>query len=130
MRWCYYETNLFGDPAVAFMNASGQNPQLSISSMKGGKGTLTATILNTGEGSVHGVPWSIWIHGGVFGFINISSQGTLDSLGVGNTTTVTSEPSLFGLGRISITMSVKYAETWNGTGVVFGPFILRVFRYC
>jgi hypothetical protein len=130
MRWCYYETNLFGDPAVAFINVSGQKPQLSISSLTGGRGVVSATILNTGEGVVYGVPWSISIHGGMLGLISISSQDFLDFLGVGNTTTVQSEPSLFGLGRISITMKVKYAETWNGTGFVFGPFIVRVFRYC
>jgi hypothetical protein len=130
MRWCYYETNLFGDPAVAFVNTTGQNPVLSISTMKGGKGGVTATILNSGEDPVYNIPWSISIHGGMFGFINISSQGILDFLGVGNTTTVQSQPALFGLGRITITMKLKYAETWNGTGLVVGPFILRVIRIC
>ena len=37
IRWVYYETNLFGDPAVAFVNASGIKPQLRVSDVKGGK---------------------------------------------------------------------------------------------
>jgi hypothetical protein len=130
MRWCYYETNLFGDPAVAFANASGKTPQLSISTMSGGKGVVTATILNSGGVGAYHLPWSMSIRGGVFGFINSSSQGVLEYLGVGNTTTIQSGPSLFGLGRISISMQLKYAEIWNGTGFVIGPFILRVIRTC
>jgi hypothetical protein len=131
MRWCYYETNLFGDPAVAVANSSGQqNPLLSISAMKGGKGGVTATIANTGEVPVYDIPWSITIHGGMFGFINISSPGILDFLGVGNTTMVQSQPAFFGFGRVTITMQLKYAETWNGTGFVLGPFLLRLLRIC
>jgi len=130
MRWCYYETNLFGDPAVAFVNASGQKPQLSISGVKGGMGVVQATILNNGEVPVNDIPWSISITGGIFGFVNISSEGSLASLMVGNTTTVQQDKAIFGFGKISIQVNVKYAEEWNGRGFVLGPFILRVFRIC
>jgi hypothetical protein len=129
MRWCYYETNLFGDPAVAFVDASGQKPQLSISSVKGGMGIL-ASIFNNGEVSVSNIPWNISINGGIFGFVNISSEGSLASLTVGNTTTVQQEKTIFGFGKISIQVNVKYAEKWNGMGFVLGPFVLRVIRIC
>lgn len=130
MRWCYYETNLFGDPSIAFGNASGETPALSISAVLGGKGGITASIVNVGNVTVDNVAWSISIQGGIFGKINISSEGTLGVLGVGNTTTIQSEPAVFGLGHINIEVKVKYAETWNGTGLVFGPYIFRVIRIC
>jgi hypothetical protein len=130
MRWCYYETNLFGDPAVAFISPSGETPSLSISNVQGGKGVVIATILNNGEAAVNNIPWSISIQGGIFGKVNISSEGSLGVLNSGNTTSVQSAPSAFGLGRVSIKVNVKYAELWNGTGLIFGPFIFRVVRYC
>jgi hypothetical protein len=130
MRWCYYETNLFGDPAVAFLNASGQKPSLRISGVNGGRGVVQASIVNEGEVPVSNIPWSISISGGLFGFINISSEGSFASLGVGNTTTIQPEKTLLGFGKISIKVNVKYAEEWNGRGFVLGPFVLRVFRIC
>jgi hypothetical protein len=130
MRWCYYETNLFGDPAVAFVNASEQKPQLSISSVKGGVGVVQASIVNEGDVPVSNIPWSISISGGLFGFINISSEGSFAALGVGNTMTIQPEKTPFGFGKISIKINVKYAEEWNGMGFVLGPFVLRVIRIC
>jgi Peptidase family C25/Propeptide_C25 len=130
MRWCYYETNLFGDPAVAFLNASGQKPSLRISAMNGGMGVVQASIVNEGEVPVSNIPWSISISGGLFGFINMSSEGSLASLMVGNTTTVQQDKTIFGFGKISIQVNVKYAEEWNGMGFVLGPFVLRVIRIC
>jgi hypothetical protein len=112
------------------MSPSGQVPLLDISSAKGGRGAVIASITNIGNVTVQDVPWSISIHGGMFGFINISSQGTIGPLGVGNVTSIQSAPSLIGLGRISIMIQLKYAEAWNGTGLVFGPFVFRVLRYC
>jgi hypothetical protein len=127
IRWCYYETNLFGDPAVAFINASGQKPLLRITGVKGGIGIVTASVLNQGEVPVSHIPWSIAIHGGILGFINISSDGSLESLAIGNTTTIQPENTIFGLGKISIQVNLKYAEQWNGSGIVLGPYIIRVF---
>jgi hypothetical protein len=98
--------------------------------VNGGRGVVQASIVNEGEVPVSNIPWSISISGGLFGFINISSEGSLASLGVGNTTTIQPEKTLFGFGKISIQVNVKYAEEWNGRGFVLGPFVLRVFRIC
>jgi hypothetical protein len=77
---------------------------------------------------VNDIPWSISITGGIFGFVNISSEGSFASLMVGNTTTVKQDKSIFGFGKISIKVDVKYAEEWNGMGFILGPFVLRVIR--
>ncbi len=127
IRWVYYETNLFGDPSVAFVNSSGSKPQLRISEVTGGRGLIQVSILNEGEGLVRNIPWCISVQGGLLGFINISSVGFLESLATGDTTTIQPEKTIFGLGKISIQISVKYAEEWNGKGFVLGPYILRVF---
>jgi hypothetical protein len=126
MRWVYYETNLFGDPAVAFQNASGQKPQLRISDVVGGKGIVKASIANDGEVPVSNIPWSITIQGGLLGRINISSVDSFASLGVGDTLTIQPDKTIFGLGKISIQVHVKYAEDWSGTGFAFGPFVVRI----
>ncbi|DAC72753.1 MAG TPA: hypothetical protein DSN98_03785, partial [Thermoplasmata archaeon] len=129
MRWCYYETNLFGDPAVRFMNATGQKPSLRITGVNGGKG-IQASIVNEGEIPVSNIPWSISVSGGLFGFINISSEGSFASLAIGNTTAIQPEKTIFGFGKISLQVHVKYAEDWNGSGFVLGPFVMRIFRIC
>jgi hypothetical protein len=127
IRWVYYGTNLFGDPAVAFINASGQKPQLRVTDVTGGRGHIEAFILNEGEGLVKNIPWSISISGGLFGFINISSVGSLETLAMGNSTTIQSEKTVLGFGKIAIQVNVKYAEVWTGRAFVLGPYILRVF---
>jgi hypothetical protein len=126
MRWVYYETNLFGDPAVSFQNASGVKPQLRISDVVGGRGLVRASIANDGEVPVSNIPWSIAIEGGIFGRINISSIDSFASLGVGDTLFIQPDTPIFGLGKISLQLQVKYAEDWNGTGFVFGPFVVRI----
>ena len=42
------------------------------------------------------------------------------------TLTIQPDNTIFGLGKISIQVHVKYAEDWNGTGFVFGPFVIRI----
>jgi hypothetical protein len=126
MRWVYYETNLFGDPAVSFQNASGQNPQLRISDVVGGRGIVKASIANDGEVPVSNIPWSITIEGGMLGRINISSVDSFAFLDVGNTLTIQPDKTVFGIGKISIQVHVKYAEDWSGQGFAFGPFIVRI----
>jgi hypothetical protein len=126
MRWCYYETNLFGDPAVPFKNAP-QKPQLTISKVKGGFGVVLASITNDGDGPATDVEWSLTVKGGILGKINLSSSGIIESLGVGETITVQPEnETIFGLGKVTITVTVTYTESWTGTAFVFGPFVLRV----
>lgn len=126
MRWVYYETNLFGDPAVKFHNASWQRPQLRVTDVVGGKGIIKASVENFGDFPVSHIPWSILIHGGIFGKINISSADSFTSLGAGETLMIQPDTPMFGLGKIAIRVQVKYAEDWNGTGFVFGPFIFRI----
>ncbi|MBN1280584.1 MAG: hypothetical protein JXA00_02945 [Candidatus Thermoplasmatota archaeon] len=129
IRWCYYETNLFGDPAVAFKQASGSKPSLSIHAVTGGRG-ISATISNEGDTPVTGVAWSISLQGGLLGRINIDARNNLAVIDVGETSTLQPDDPMFGLGKISIQVTVEYAEPWSGTGFVLGPFVLRVIRSC
>jgi hypothetical protein len=126
MRWVYYETNLFGDPAVTFHNASWQDPQLRISDVVGGWGAIKVSVSNDGEVPVTNIPWRVSVWGGVLGRINISSVDSFAFLEIGETVTMQPEQTVFGLGKISIRVQVKYAEDWSGTAFVFGPFVIRV----
>jgi hypothetical protein len=126
MRWVYFETNLFGDPAVMFHDASGQKPQLRISNVAGGRGVVHVTIANDGEGPVSNIPWTISVRGGLLGWINISSVDSFAFLDVGETLIIQPGQTIFGLGKLSIQVYVKYAEEWSGQAYVFGPFVIRV----
>jgi len=69
------------------------------------------------------------VQGGILGLINRSTEGTIATLDTGETETVETDPVfqfIFGFGRINITIEATYAETWTGTGFVFGPFVLGV----
>jgi hypothetical protein len=103
---------------------------LQIDTVTGGKKTLSVAISNIGNVSAIDVPWSISVQGGLLGRINISLDGSVASLATGNTTTIQPELSIFGLGKVTVLVSVKYAEPWSGTGFVLGPFLLRVIRQC
>jgi hypothetical protein len=128
IRWCYYETNLFGDPAVTFLNGSGQQPHIRITEVKGGNGFIHASVLNEGQEPVTNIPWSITIYGGLLRFVNITTIDSLVILTAQAITSIHQDKTLFGLGKITIQVTVKYAEEWNGKGFLLGPFVLRVIQ--
>jgi len=109
-----------------FHNASGQKPQLRISNVAGGRGVVHVTIANDGEGPVSNIPWAISVRGGLLGWINISSVDSFAFLDVGETLIIQPGQTIFGLGKLSIQVYVKYAEEWSGQAYVFGPFVIRV----
>lgn len=123
MRWVYYETNLFGDPTISFGTPSPQ-PELTIQSIYGGFGSVSATILNNGTLPADSVDWSITVHGGIFKRINVTTLGTIPTLGNGNETTVKTDKFLFGLGTIAIEVNARYADPVTTSGFIIGPFVI------
>jgi len=128
MRWCYYETNLFGDPAVSFSipTKKPEQPQLTITDIKGGLKTPSVVITNKGNVTATNIPWSITMRGGCLKHINESWTGVITSLASGETITIKPEnDSVFGLGFANISVTVKYAESWTVSVFVLGPIIFN-----
>jgi len=105
------------------------DPETEIGKVKGGFGKVSADVENIGTVNATDIDWSISVQGGILGLINRSTEGTIATLDTGETETVETDPVfqfIFGFGRINITIEATYAETWTGTGFVFGPFVLGV----
>ncbi|MEM0466961.1 MAG: C25 family cysteine peptidase [Candidatus Thermoplasmatota archaeon] len=112
MRWVYYETNLFGDPAVALKvtsNPPQPKPILEIRNITGGFG-ITAVIMNTGDAQATDINWTICVSGGILNRIHKQTNGMISQLPE-NTSQVISHPWFFGLGTIEITLVAICPQT-------------------
>lgn len=59
IRWCYYETNLFGDPLLRITERKdSRSPEIIIESITGGIG-VTAVVKNIGNATAKNFDWSI-----------------------------------------------------------------------
>jgi thiol-disulfide isomerase/thioredoxin len=90
--------------------------------MAGGLAKISATIKNIGASELANVDWSITVKGGLIGFINVESTGTINALAAGDEASVNTDKMIFGLGKIDITVTANEA-TLTAQGFVFGPFI-------
>lgn len=102
------------------------DPELEITEVKGGLGKVSATIENIGEVEATDIGWSITVQGGILGFINVTTEGTIPSIDVGASEVVQTDKFIFGLGWVNITIEVDYADKWTGTALVVGPFVLGI----
>jgi hypothetical protein len=133
IRWCIYETNLFGDPALDLRGKMPSpppppppTPKVSITAVEGGTRVLHITIQNVGTVNATQVKWIAQIQGGIFNGIQTAATGTVSSISVNGTVTVDAAMPVFGLGKLTVTTNSSYASLWSGTGFVFGPFILKI----
>jgi hypothetical protein len=99
---------------------------ITIGSVRGGLLGISAKLSNTGAETASNIVWSISVTGGTLGFVHTTSGGSLGTLSVGDTATIRTTTPILGFGRIGIKIQASSAETWTGTGFVFGPFIRRV----
>jgi hypothetical protein len=106
----------FGEP--------GEDPELEITDVKGGLGKVQAIVDNTGDINASDIDWTIIVQGGILGFINVTTEGTIDTLDVGGTEAVQTDKFILGLGKANVTIEATYATTWEGTALVIGPFVL------
>jgi hypothetical protein len=97
-------------------------PTIGLGGIAGGLKKISATITNIGASELTNITWEITVKGGLLGLINIQSTGIINTLAVGNETSVKTDKNIFGLGKIDITVTANEA-TLTGKGVVFGPFI-------
>jgi hypothetical protein len=114
IRWCYYETNLFGDPTLKITESHTQSPDIVIQSITGGIGE-SAVIKNMGDATAENFDWSIVSTGIVF--IGGEKTGTA-TLAPGESTTIKTGLML-GFGSIAITVTADAATKTTNAKLLF-----------
>lgn len=89
----------------------------------GGVGTVSATLKNNGTSAENDIDWSIQVTGGILGLIDVYTEGIIESLPAGEETVLQTDESIFGLGKITVSVNVNIGIKTK-QGFVIGPFIL------
>ena len=96
-------------------------------SIKGGISKVTIKLENIDDEDATDIDWSISVKGGLLGFIKASSNGTIESLLIGETTKI-SCGEILGFGRVNITLianSASLGELRTSTkGFVLGFIVI------
>lgn len=87
----------------------GPHPKFSVSG-HGGLG-ISITMTNTGDRDATDFRLKVTVTGGVFGFVNLSENGSLDTLKIGETFPITVMP--FGIGTFTIAIVVDALNAKN-----------------
>jgi hypothetical protein len=100
---------------------------LEIQKITGGFLKAKAIIKNIGDVEIIGVDWSISVKGGIFDWINVLTEGTIETpLAIGGEVEMTSK-NIFGLGIVEITVTASAPDSniakKTESGFVLGPFI-------
>ncbi|UCF13522.1 MAG: hypothetical protein JSW06_04490 [Thermoplasmatales archaeon] len=98
--------------------------------VKGGIGHVSIVIENTGEASIDNIEVFISAKGGVFDNIDVTESYCISILDIKAIEISETNKFIFGFGKIDITIDADYADTWIGTGFVFGPFIIGIDKLC
>jgi hypothetical protein len=84
---------------------------------------VNVTIINNCNETLPKVNWSLSVVGGIFGRINVSLNGSKENFAMGEKIDAKTTKSLFGLGKIKITVTAE-TTVYEKDGAVFGPFII------
>ncbi len=127
MRWCFYQTNLFGDPSVVLYKKDGSepSPKIEIGEISGGL-FLSFVIKNIGTDVAEDVSWNMKVDGGFFDFIHVDNGGEFDSIPAGDQVTVTLNKSILGLGSVNISASAECSTGSRDTNEANGVVIIIV----
>ena len=103
---------------------------LNIERIRGGLGKVNVVIKNIGTLEASDVNCNISVVGGMLGLIDISTEKTIETLGVEEEEKVNTNGIIFGFGKIDITVTVSApsanTDTKTSTGFVLGPFVLAL----
>jgi len=87
---------------------------------------INASITNNGDETFPQVIWTFRISGGILKLINISMNGSISNFAVGQQIRIEPTKGIFGLGRITVTMTATVAQQttiYEMNGLVIGPII-------
>jgi len=125
MRWCFYQTNLFGDPSLVLYTKeeSVPTPKIELGKITGGM-FLSFDIKNIGNDVAEDVAWDLKVDGGIFGLISVDNNGILESIPSGEQVTIKLNTLILGLGVVKITASAECSTGSNDTNEVDGSVII------
>ena len=113
---------LWGNPDLGMADL-GDFPVIEIGDMTSGIGTVKTIISNIGSADGTDISWSISVNGGILGFIDATTEGTIDTLSIDNSVEIQTNGMLFGLGQIEIIVKA-YSRVKKEQGFIFGPIII------
>jgi len=113
---------LWGNPDLG-VTPVGDFPLIQIGDITSDLFYIDTDISNEGDADATDVEWSITIVGGILGLIDVTTEGTIDSLVIGDEVSIKTEEMVFGLGPVDITVTADIAVK-SVQGFVIGPFIL------
>jgi hypothetical protein len=114
--------NLYSDATAAKSFVDLFPPELELD-ITGSFGKIQATLKNNGTTEITDIEWRIDVTGGILGLIDVSSEGIIDSLPIGDETTIETDRLIFGLGQLSISVHINLWEK-TAQGFIFGPLVL------
>jgi len=100
--------------------------EIKIEEVKGGLGKISAILDSVGGRPAEDITWRINVKGGLLNLINVSTNGSIPQLGVGESETILTDRFILGIGSVVVTISATHAKKWIGAATIFGPFILNV----
>jgi hypothetical protein len=126
--------NRNGNLDVYFEGIGGQPPHpiLEIGEITGGLGKANAVISNVGDTAANDVNWSISVTGGIIGRIDVLTEDSIASLGVGEDFAVSTDSFIFGLGSLYIVVTANCLEAIptsvekTAEGIVFIVFVTGI----
>ena len=89
--------------------------------VKAVSGIVEANVTNPSAQELTSLDWNILIKGGLIGLVNKNTNGTIDSIPAGASTTIQSARA-FGLGSVKVTVTVE-SITVDKQGFILGPFV-------
>jgi hypothetical protein len=103
-------------------------PAIDISEFTGGFSKVSFIIKNVGDADATTIYWTFTMRGGLAGKIALQYTGDISQLNMGDEQTLNPLKSVFGLGRVTITVdaSAPYTETVTETvnGFLLGFFVI------
>jgi len=123
------DTVFFGWHGAIFAFRDPPRPNVQIQNIKGGV-FLSAEITNIGNEAVGEGSWELMTHGGLFGLIDVHSQGSFNGIDAGATLPIRMKKPILGFGPVNITMKVQLEElptVWAFTSgfVLVGYTVIR-----
>lgn len=124
MRWCFYQTNLFGDPSLVMYTKDEAEPapKIEVGDITGGL-FLSFIIKNNGTDRAENVSWDVKVDGGLFGFIHVDENGDCEPIATGSQETIKLNRLIFGFGVVEITVSAECSTGSSDARMVNGSVI-------
>ena len=98
------------------------SPIIQIGDVTSGLIDVRSVVSNVGAADANDVKWSINIKGGILNLINVTAEGSIETLTVGDEEPIQTDQILFGLGKVDIVIKADEAAK-TAQGFVVGPFI-------